>query len=201
MKRVLLSILLVAGVHGAALAQNGNLALGLKAGASLSSLVGPDAAFKENFFGFHTGIFANLSLSNHIAFQPELLYSQKGGRPQIRNNDDVALRLHYVDVPLALHVNVGGLFFEAGPQVGFLAGARLKVNNTYTDVKESYNTVDAGYLAGLGYQRKSGLGVGLRYNGGITNIKKEATVGSITYQDRARNSVFQLYLTYSLNAR
>lgn len=201
MKKAVLSLLLAAGLHGTAHAQNGNLALGLKAGGSLSTLVGADAGSLENLFGFHAGVFANLSLSNHVAFQPELLYSQKGDKPAVVSVSDYALRLHYVDVPLAFHVNVSGLFFEAGPQVGFLVAAGSKFNNQSTDVKSLYNTVDAGYLAGLGYQRKSGLGVGLRYNGGFTNVRKELTVGSTTYQGRARNSVFQLYLSYSVNGR
>jgi len=200
-KKAILSLLLAAGLHGAAHAQSGNLALGLKAGGYLSTLVGADAKSLESLFGFHAGVFANLSLSNHVAFQPELLYSQKENQSSVVNPNDRALRLHYVDVPLAFHVNADGLFFEAGPQVGFLVAANSKFNNESTDVKSAYNPVDVGYLAGVGYQRKSGLGVGLRYNGGFTNVRKETTVGSTTYQDRARNSVFQLYLSYSVNGR
>lgn len=201
MKKAVLSLLLAAGLHGVAHAQSGNLALGLKAGGSLSTFVGADAKPLESLVGFHAGVFANLSLSNHVAFQPKLLYSQKGNKPSVVNPNDRALRLHYVDVPLAFHVNADGLFFEAGPQVGFLVAANSKFNNESTDVKSVYNPVDVGYLAGLGYQRKSGLGVGLRYNGGFTNVRKATTVGSTTYQDRARNSVFQLYLSYSVNGR
>ncbi|GAB3315066.1 porin family protein [Hymenobacter humi] len=202
MKKALLSLLLLAGLHGAAHAQSGNLSLGLKAGGTLSTFSGADATSMKNLFGFHAGVLANLSLTNHIAFQPELLYSQKGAQAALDGSTDkLTYRLHYVDVPLALHLNVDGLFFEAGPQVGFLAAAQSKLGSASTDVKAAYNTVDVGYLAGLGYQRKTGLGVGLRYNGGVTNVSKETTVGSTTYQIRARNSAFQLYLTYSFNGR
>ncbi|HEX8350686.1 MAG TPA: porin family protein [Hymenobacter sp.] len=202
MKKTVLSFLLLAGLHGSARAQGSDVSLGLKAGASLSNLTGADAKAFENLFGFHAGIFANLGITSLVAFQPELLYSQKGAKLPINGtNEDLTLRLHYVDVPLAFHVNTDGLFFEAGPQVGFLVAANSKFGNASTDIKSNYNTVDFGYLAGLGYQRKAGLGIGLRYNGGFTNIRKEVTIGSTKIQDRARNSAFQLYLTYSLNGR
>ena len=65
------------------------------------------------------------------------------------------------------------------------------------DRKAFYNTLDFGYLAGLGYQRKSGPGIGVRYNGGFTNVEKSRTVGNVTVQNNIRNSAFQLYLMYS----
>jgi hypothetical protein len=182
MKKTFFTLALLAGLTGAAHAQRSNVSLGLKAGASLSNLVGADAPltyliYNNNYlFGFHAGVFANLGLSKMIAFQPELLYSQKG----YRFNDDFGLRLHYVDVPLAFHVNANGLFFEAGPQVGFLVGAKQKFGSTSVDVKDGYNTADFGYLFGLGYQRKTGLGLGLRYNGGFTNISQSVERGNIT---------------------
>jgi hypothetical protein len=202
MKKTVLSLLLLAGLHGAARAQGSDVSLGLKAGASLANLVGADAGSYKNLFGFHAGVFANIGITNMIAFQPELLYSQKGAkRPQL-GTEETTFRFDYVDVPLAFHINADGLFFEAGPQVGFLVAAKEKFGNVSTNVKPNYNTVDFGYLAGLGYQRKSGMGIGLRYNGGFTNVPKERPITSSTkVQDRVRNSAFQLYLTYSLNGR
>jgi hypothetical protein len=201
MKKTIYTLALVAGLAGAAQAQRSNVSLGLKAGGTLSNLIGADAGPYKNLLGFQAGVFANFGITSLVAFQPELLYSQKGAKLPIPNEEDVTRRFHYVDVPLAFHINADGLFFEAGPQVGFLVAAQSKFGNTSTDVKDAYNSVDFGYLAGLGYQRKAGLGIGLRYNGAITNVRKEVTLGNITFQDRARNSAFQLYLSYSLNGR
>jgi hypothetical protein len=203
-KSIFVLLALVLGLSTVAQAQRrghgGNdVSLGLKAGASLTNLTGANAKNLDNLFGFHAGVFANINLTSLFAFQPELIYSQKGYKsPGV---SDQNLRLHYIDVPLAFHVNTGGLFFEAGPQVGFLVAAKSNAGNVSVDVKNRYNTVDFGYLFGLGYQLKHGLGVGLRYNGGFTNIGQSTTVGSVTYQDKARNSAFQLYLTYSVNGR
>ena len=196
MKKTFFTLALLAGLTGAAQAQN--VSLGLKAGATYSRFVGKQAPSEESIFGFHAGVFANIGLTDMFAFQPEILYSQKGSNP---NLNDFKNRLHYVDVPLAFHVNADGLFFEAGPQVGFLVAAQRKEGNTSTDIKSGLNTVDFGYLAGLGYQRKTGLGVGLRYNGGFTNTPKSYTAGNVTVQDNKRNSAFQLYLTYSFGGR
>jgi hypothetical protein len=174
-----------------------DVSLGVKAGASLTNFSGADATASANRFGFHAGIFANIGFTPLFAFQPELIYSQKGNK--VQNNNDLGTRLHYLDVPLAFHINADGLFFELGPQVGFLLGAKQEFGSTSVDIKNSLNTVDFGYLAGLGYQLKQGLGVGLRYNGAFTNVNKSITVGPATTQSRVRNSAFQLYLTYSFN--
>jgi opacity protein-like surface antigen len=204
MKKTIFLLALGLGVSTAAQAQypgrGGNVSLGIKAGASLTDFVGANAqninGLKyDNRFGFHAGVFANIGLTKLFAFQPELLYSQKGAKTR---DIDERFRLHYIDVPLAFHVNTDGFFFEAGPQVGFLVAAKREVGNVSEDIK-SYNTVDFGYLAGLGYQLKHGLGVGLRYNGAFTNFPKSTTNGTMTVQEKVRNSAFQLYATYSFN--
>jgi hypothetical protein len=204
MKKTIFLLALGLGVSTAAQAQyrgrGGNVSLGIKAGASLTNFVGADAKDGlgrnfENRFGFHAGVFANIGFAKLFAFQPEVLYSQKGMKVK---DVDSGVRMHYIDVPLAFHVNTDGFFFEAGPQVGFLVAAKSEAGNTSVDIK-SYKTVDFGYLAGLGYQLKHGLGVGLRYNGAFTNFPESANVGNVTLQNRARNSAFQLYATYSFN--
>jgi hypothetical protein len=197
MKKSILTLALVAGLAGVAQAQR-NVSLGLKAGGTYSSFVGDNAENANGLFGFHAGGFVNIGLTSLFAFQPELLYSQKGSEYA---NTDTYTRLHYLDVPLAFHINADGLFFEAGPQVGVLLAASNKNGSTSIDIKNSYNDFDFGYLVGLGYQRKTGPGIGLRYNGGFTNVPQALTVGTITSQPQARNSAFQLYLTYSFGGR
>ncbi|MGI4737231.1 MAG: porin family protein [Janthinobacterium lividum] len=204
MRKTILLLALGLGLSTAAQAQyrgrGGNVSLGIKAGASLTDFVGADAQDVNghkygNRFGFHAGVFANIGFSKLLAFQPEILYSQKGAKT---DDVDQRFRLHYVDVPLVFHVNTDGFFLEAGPQVGFLLAAKQEVGNTSADIN-SYKTVDFGYVAGLGYQLKHGPGLGLRYNGAFTNFPQANTAGSLTVQNRVRNSALQLYLTYSFN--
>lgn len=201
MQKPILAFALLVGFAGTAQAQyrgrGGNVSLGIKAGASLTNFVGADANGYKNRFGFNTGVFANIGLTRLVAFQPEVLYSQKGAK--INGNNDLGVRMHYVDVPLAFHVNTDGFFFEAGPQVGFLVAAKSQAGSASTDITDGYKSVDFGYLAGLGYQLKHGLGIGLRYNGEFTNFPNSSVIGNTTVQPRARNSAFQLYATYSFN--
>lgn len=194
MKKTLFILALLAGLTGAAQAQRSNVSLGIKAGPSYSGFAGAQATNYESVFGFHAGVFANIGLTDLFAFQPEIIYSQKGAKV---SNIDLTTRLNYVDIPLSFHVNADGFFFEAGPQLGILLAAQDKAGSVSVDRKPIYNTLDFGYLAGLGYQRKTGPGIGLRYNGGFTNVEKSRTAGTVTVQDNIRNSAFQLYLTYS----
>ncbi|MBO2012058.1 porin family protein [Hymenobacter negativus] len=211
MQKTLLTLALVAGLAGAANAQrsirarsqpSSGLSLGVKAGGSLSQLNNTDDVKYESIYGYHAGVFANITLSKYFAFQPELLYSQKGAKIVINAPYDYTRRLHYVDVPLLFHVNTGGFFLEAGPQVGILVAARDKVGDVTTVVNkdENFTNADFSFIGGLGYQRKAGLGVGLRYVAGVTSINKPLAQGASTIQKEARNSVLQLYLTYSFNA-
>jgi hypothetical protein len=94
------------------------------------------------------------------------------------------------------------LFFELGPQIGFLVAAKQKreVSGTSagtfdSDIKSSVRTVDFGYAAGLGYQLSYGPGIGLRYNGGFIDTRNPSNSSS------ARNSAFQLYLTYMFGGK
>lgn len=197
MKKTIFTLALLAGLAGAAQAQR-NVSLGLKGGVTYSNFVGADAGAYKDLFGLHAGIFANIGLSKMVAFQPELLYSQKGAKSQTQFGDDVTRRLYYLDVPLAFHINADGLFFEAGPQLGVLLAAQNIYASSTTSVdRNNFNALDFGYLAGLGYQRKTGPGIGVRYNGEFTNIRPSVTIGNTTFLSRIRNSAFQLYLTYS----
>lgn len=212
MPKIILTLLLIVGFAGAANAQtsirkrsmgsSGTTSFGVKAGATSSDLVGTNATNDESIYGFHAGIFTNITLAPHFSFQPELLYSQKGARQPIITLPDefVTRRFHYLDIPLALHFNAGGFFLETGPQIGFLVLAQDTYNTTRTTInRNNFKTADIGYLVGLGFERKTGLGFGARYNGEFSNVNQSVIVGAVTYQQRARNSAFQLYLTYSFS--
>jgi hypothetical protein len=107
-----------------------------------------------------------------------------------------------INVPVLTRVNADGLFFELGPQVGFLIAAKQKREvsgvgaGTFEDeLKSCVRTVDFGYAAGLGYQLSNGPGIGLRYNGGFIDAKNPSSSSA------ARNSAFQLYLTYMFSGK
>ena len=145
---------------------------------------------------------ANFALNDAFSIQPEVLYSMKGNKTErsyTGYTDKLTTRLHYIDVPVLARVNAGGLFFELGPQVGFIVAAKQKgessgpgTSTTFDqNIKSRVASVDFGYAAGLGYQLSNGPGIGLRYNGGFIDTKNPSSSGSAV-----RNSAFQLYLSY-----
>ena len=195
MKKIILSLAILAGVTSAAQAQSTRF--GVKAGVGLASTTGdgvPDYT-RKSLVVPQAGFMADIGFSDLLSFHSELLYSQKGVRYE---NSSVysQKRLSYLDLPLLLRVNADGLFFEAGPQVGFLIGRKYETNlfgPTYTSTStDGTRKVDVGYIAGVGYQLSSGLELGVRYNGGISNIDDNNASGS----SKIRNSVFQFQLGY-----
>ncbi|QHL87741.1 outer membrane beta-barrel protein [Nibribacter ruber] len=172
--------------------------IGLKAGVTYSNLSGDleNEDLYKNKFGFTGGLTANFDLSGDgfLSLQPELLYSQKGyqysdekftvttpqGTYDYKLKGD--MNFNYLELPVMLRVNAGGLFFEAGPQVAYLLSVKdnseLKINDqSYEDIekrdKDQFSEIEIGYAAGVGYQLNNGLSLGVRYNGGINSLAKE----------------------------
>ena len=196
MKKILLTLTLAAGVVSFSHAQG--IKVGLKGGINLANTVGDDAKDSGLKVGALAGIALNLGINDMISIQPEVLYSVKGDQEDDR---DFKLNLSYIDVPVLLRVDAEGLFFEVGPQLGILASAKAKDKNNSRYLKDSYKTVDFGYVAGVGYQIDGGFNFGLRYNGGITNAPKEFVFLGTRSQAKIRNSAFQFYVGYMFGGK
>lgn len=198
MKKVLLSLALVAGISATANAQSTRF--GIKGGVGLASITGEavSGANKKNLVVPQAGLMADFGFSDLLSFHPELLYSQKGIRYE-SGSAYAQSRLSYLDLPLLLRVHADGLFFEAGPQIGFLIGEKDETNVLGTTVTststDGTRKVDAGYIAGVGYQLSSGLEFGVRYNGGISDIQDPSGSSKI------RNSVFQFQVGYMFGGK
>ncbi|RYU83807.1 porin family protein [Hymenobacter persicinus] len=184
-------ISILAALLGAlSLTAQAQIKLGVKAGGSLTNFAG-----KPNGSGYlvgaHGGLVSNLLLNDFLSLQGEALVSMKGDEFKNVTNAPKT-RLLYADVPLLLKVYADGLFFEGGPQVGFLLSAKQGNEGSSTDLNKQFRAVDFGYVAGLGYQWTSGPNLGLRYNGSILTANDPAYAGPST----GRNQAFQLYAGY-----
>ena len=190
------TLTLFAGTAHAQLHSHSDSFVGVKVGGSAATFIGDQAKYLRFAYGFNAGVFANLALNRPFSLQPELLFSMKGVQAQA-GVSDVYVWLNYVDIPVALRATANaGFYAEAGPQVGFLITARTDATGEKVNVKDAYRAVDLGYLLGVGYQPpKGGLGVGGRYNGSFLSVFKAPEDG--TDAADLRNSVFQVYLTYS----
>lgn len=192
--------------------------VGLKGGLTYSNIAGDleNEDVYMNKLGFNGGLTANFSITgdNFLSIQPELLYSQKGYKYRDEEFTDLLGRevrrkgtrnFNYLDLPVMLKVNAGGLFFEAGPQLSYLLAIR---DNTETSVngntdsswrsinKDDLAELELGYAAGLGFQATNGFSLGVRYNGSISDLAKSDPNNDELVN--ARHSAFQLQLGFLL---
>ena len=181
MKKLLVSAILLA--TGFVNAQD--VKFGVKLGLNIANISG-DIEDNKSLFGANLGGFAEIKLSDKLAFQPELLFSMQGSK-----YEDIATKLNYINIPLLAKYNLNEKFSVlAGPQIGFLMSAKLKDSTKSVDIKEGFNTTDFGLNVGAGYNVTENILVDARYNFGLSNILKDADGFS------QKNSVFQLSIGY-----
>jgi len=169
--------------------------IGLKAGLNVSNLSNSTGYDMGSKLGFNGGLLAHIHLNPSLALQPEAVYSSQGAKYTITGTEHT-LSLNYINIPVQLqYMFNNGFRVQTGPQVGFLAGVKDKVNDEETGyfTSQDFKTVDFSWTAGLGYLSTSGIGVDARYNFGISDINN---VGS----NVLHNNVFQLGLFYMLHS-
>ncbi len=139
--------------------------------------------------GFYTGTYVSIPLGNTITVEPGLYYSQKGyklkGELNVKGvsvlgvNAKAQLQLNYIDLPVLLKVNLGGIQLFAGPQISYLMDANLKASagalgfnllSYKVPVKSQFNKWDAGATAGIGYQFSNGLNLQASYDYGFSKV-------------------------------
>lgn len=171
-----------------------DVAFGLKGGLNLASWSNNSSGIGyQNRTGFHAGLLAQVNVSPNFAVQPEVVYSSQGTKYTLGTQEH-DLQLNYVNIPLMLQAKVGGgLYAQAGPQVGLLVGVKDKVNGLETEIfsQQDFKKTDVALGFGLGYSSASALGIDARYNLGLTNINAEGS-------NNIKNNVVQIGITYKL---
>lgn len=238
MKKIaLLGIALVSA--GVAQAQDaGGLRFGIKAGATYSSISGDNVSqitgpgFNSELgsykLGYNVGIGTSFPISSDgfLAIAPELIYNRKGYEISstrtvggVETELEQQRVLHYLDLPILARINAGGLFFEAGPQVSYLFGSKVKQQKTVRTGSSSVKTENDGQfqdytgasrgdadksdlaqfdisgVAGLGYMTEGGLSIGLRYARGFNSLIDSKDSNN---EPKAFNNAFTLQVGYLL---
>ena len=168
----------------------GDAHFGIKGGLNLYNIHNDNGANYDTRTSFNLGLLAHIHLNKQWALQPELVYSGQGAK-YTTAGDETTLKLGYINLPVMLqYMFDNGFRLEAGPQVGFLTGAKAVTGKTSVDVKDNLTTADFGLGFGVGYLNPpTGFGVDARYNLGLTDINKNSTVTSM-------NRGFQLGVFY-----
>jgi len=172
--------------------------VGIKAGASLSTISEEGEGFSSEDVDRNSivtpvvGLTFDLNLSDIITIQPELLYSQSGGKNVynvLGTTTDASYRINYLELPVLFKVKVGnedldgvGVHLAAGPWVGYAFSGKSRVITTADgtvlfDTERDFTFDDEDDAKRLNYGMIGAAGVSfghmvldLRYNYGFNNL-------------------------------
>lgn len=124
------------------------------------------------------GGFIAIGLTDSLAFQPELLWTQKGlkGREPLLDSE-LKVEFDYLQLPVLVRLgpsNGQGIHVLAGPSFNFLTRARAIEEGTFgedEDIKDETEEMDIGLVVGLGYYGRLLL-VEARFEEGLRNVPK-----------------------------
>ena len=227
MKKILFFVAALFIVNGAF---SQDVKFGIKAGANFSSLSPFEASDmgiilkiydKDGMsFGYHGGVFANISFGDLLGFQPEFLFSMQGGKMKMGkffnefDDDDYnygsikfSYQFGYISLPLLLEIKpVDKLGILVGPQIGYniissataeYEGQKGTISGSEfdEDIYMGMQKFDAGIAMGLQYSTTKNLHIGARYYLGLIDGYNESYEG-LTMKG-FKNSVIQVSLGFS----
>jgi hypothetical protein len=185
-----------------------NSRLGIKGGIDVSSLMTDDAESSNLKLGINGGIFLRIAITDLFSFQPELIYTMKGGKLEYNNfaSGTVKMSLNYTELPLLAVMNVTkNINLQGGIYLASLSNVRIRNigdNGSYNFEeelnKDNFKSFDYGLVCGIGgdFDR---LSFGVRYDYGVRSIGEKKTFAGQTYRfPDARNSAFQIYVGLSI---
>jgi hypothetical protein len=159
-------------------AQAQSIGGGLKIGGNVASVAQSADADEEigTKGGLIGGGYLTVNVTDRLAFQPELLFSQKGG-DGLDGADEFAVNLSFLQVPTLLRVNVptaGTLtpFLVVGPAFGFRTGASIEFAGQKEDIEDGVAGMEMSGIFGAGLQIGRAL-VEARYDYGFNDLDEE----------------------------
>ncbi|MGQ7946854.1 porin family protein [Flavobacterium sp. WC2509] len=208
----LLSAIALIGLSNTIHAQtdSSTIQFGVKGGVNFSNIYNEEVDDNNVLTSFNAGIYASFPITDLIAIQPEILYSQKGAELKYDNafaTGEAKFKLNYIEVPVLVKFNLTeNLNIHAGPYVAYLVDAQVKNNSeggsfNFEDNynNDDFNKFDAGLSGGIGLEFNS-VGFGARYNYGLSKIGKEKEIAGTTYTtSEGKNSNLSIYATFRIN--
>lgn len=199
MKKFILSGVLAIGTMLAVQAQT--VKFGVKGGLNLAKLTDMGAlpfGDAKTLASFNVGGLINIGLNNGWAIQPEVQYSGQGTKYDMKIIGGVhnrgTIKTDYINIPVMLQYSIVPSFYvEAGPQVGALLGAKWKTGSTSHDFKDNMQSADFGLGFGFGYKTDMGLGIGGRYNFGLSNVFKSDVIDQTSKNSGAQIDLFYIF--------
>jgi len=148
---------------------NGQITSGAKFGITFSKLSGFEAngaglidnvssTVEDGRTGYFAGFFVGIPINEKLSFQPEFQYVQQGSNAE-------ALRVDYLQLPLAINLDVSEKFYlNAGPQLGLRIWTPGDSN--------LIDTFDYSVFGSVGYNITESIFIEGRYSLGLNDIAK-----------------------------
>jgi hypothetical protein len=180
----------------------------------------PDAS---TGIGFFLGGFVNIGLSEKVALRPELHFSVRNTTSEFSESFDFfgltttikgesKVADSFIEIPVLVNIMPSEKFnIHVGPSIGLLAGSKItsevtvsaggdseteKEEITGSDATEGRNGFELGLALGAAYETEGGLGIGVRYTIGITDLYEETEVEGTTFN--TNYGIAQLFVSYAL---
>lgn len=211
MKKIILILLMLSCNISHINAQSDNSEVGIKGSVNFSNLYSDQVDDQDLRVGIQGGLFFKAALTDFLAIQPELLFSQKGSTIKYDNfltgNAEFTTKLNYVEVPILGVLNLTeNLNVHAGPYFAYLVNVGVE-NNAEADAfnfveefnEDDFNRVDYGVCLGAGLEFDI-LRFGARFNYGLAEVGKEQSFsfdGSDVTSDQfkdLKNATLSVYL-------
>ncbi len=190
---------------------------GARVALDVSALYGIGTSGSGSVTGLNAGLFYEFAVSKTFSIQPELAFSQKGGKQSISNvkgfltnsnNNTQYESLEYLTLPILFKFKpqgVEGFNFFIGPEFGYLLNTTLVLYGPTSVTRSSLNYAlrkyDGGLVFGTSYDFLKHLGIDMRYTVGIGNIAINSIVSNFEGSTSSgpgtvRNNTFQIGIRY-----
>jgi len=159
---------------------------GLKFGYNLAAVSFDGEGETGQRHGFHIGFYGESFITESVALQAELIYSQQGYELE-NNGGTFTQKLNYINLPLLFKMYPDDNFFlEVGPQIGLAISHKEEFDSSFNlfDTSQEFNpsSFDYGVNFGGGFKTNSGISLGLRYHLGLGDIYDEGNPKNRVWQ-------------------
>ncbi|MBL7699647.1 MAG: PorT family protein [Chitinophagaceae bacterium] len=218
MKQLVVSAVLLVIANLAAFSQ---ISYGPKLGFNFAKIAMSNKNYQTSLKpGLNLGGFVNYKINTNVSVQGELGYSMEGTKEKIKSqpglpgNSQVPsgpespsegarasgqISTSYLHIPiLARYTAPSGFYGEAGPQIGFLLGAKEKWRGVKSDIKPFYKSTEFRFPIGIGYHLLNAnlpglLSVNARYAFGFSPFNNRAVGGG-----DLKTRVFSIGVQYNM---
>jgi hypothetical protein len=180
----------------------GGIRFGLKVGINGANLYDDaKAEDRSSRIGFIGGPFVKIPIRK-FAIRPELLFAMKGGNYDFFNNQQLSIKLGYVEMPISLeYALLGFINLHAGIQGSYLVntGGTVQDNQgngiNFNFNKEDFEKLDYGWHAGAGLDFGN-IGLHLRVSRGLREVSGATVLND--FLGTLKNSAWAITLSAAL---